>query len=208
MRAMTRLLTLLTALLLLGGCSGMRLVESQVQAVATQGQTIATGSLYRFERLPSQASNQPSVEQVEAIAEAELSEVGLVHDETSARYSVQISNRMQAYAVDPWGRPQDSGRFQGSIMIGSGGMGSVIGLGLGMGMGMGFPPPPASQYHHEARLVLRDLTNGLVVYETSATHEGPWSDSDNILRALLAAALKDFPNPPPGPRRVKVEIPR
>jgi hypothetical protein len=73
-------------------------------------------------------------------------------------------------------------------------------------MGMGFPPP--SQYRHEARLLLRDLTSGLVVYETSATHEGPWSDSDNILRALLAAALKDFPNPPPGVRRVKVEIPR
>jgi hypothetical protein len=194
-------------LLLLGGCSGMRLVESQVQSVATQpaGQAIAAGSTYRFERLPSQMS-QLNVEQVEAIAEAELSEVGLVHDEAAARYSVQISTRMQPYVVDPWGRPMDSGRLHGSIMIGSGNMGSVIGLGMGMGMGMGFPPP--SQYRHEARLLLRDLTSGLVVYETSATHEGQWSDSDNILRALLAAALKDFPSPPPGVRRVKVEIPR
>jgi len=38
-----------------------------------------------------------------------------------------------------------------------------------------------------------------VVYETSATHEGPWNDSDNILRALFAAALKDFPTRLPAP---------
>jgi hypothetical protein len=71
---------------------------------------------------------------------------------------------------------------------------------------MRFPPP--TYYRHEASLLLRDLRTGEVVYETSATHEGPWSDRDNVLRALLTAALKDFPNPPAGTHRVKVEIPR
>jgi len=75
-----------------------------------------------------------------------------------------------------------------------------------VGMNMRFPPP--SQYRHEVTLLLRELKTGQVVYETSATHEGPWNDRYNILRATLAAALKDFPNPPAGPRRVKVEIPR
>jgi hypothetical protein len=200
---MMRRLSFLALALLLGGCSGMRLVESQVQAVATQaaGQPIEAGARYRFERLPSQA-NDPHMDVVEALAEAELTEVGLVRDETAARYSVQISTRMQSYLVDEWGRPLGSGRFHGSIMIGSGSMGGMFGLGLGMG----FPPP--TQYRHEASLLLRELSSGQVVYETSASHEGPWSDSDNILRALLAAALKDFPAPPAGTRRVKVEIPR
>jgi hypothetical protein len=198
---MKHLLALVSLLLLLAGCSGMRLVESQVQAVATQaaGQPIEAGARYRFERLPSQV-NQPRTELIEAIAEAELAEVGLVHDETAARYSVQIVTRMQSYLVDEWGRPFDGGRLHGQIMIGTGGMGSVFGLGMGF--------PPATQYRHEASLLLRELASGQVVYETSATHEGPWSDRDNILRALLAAALKDFPNPPTGARRIKVEIPR
>ena len=202
---MKRLLSLLALALLLTGCSGMRLVESQVKAVATQaaGQPIEAGARYRFERLPSQV-NESRTELVEAIAEAELSEVGLVHDEAAARYSVQITTRMQSYLVDEWGRPLDSGRFHGAIMIGSGNMGGMYGLGMGMGMGF----PPATQYRHEANLLLRELASGQVVYETSATHEGPWNDRDNILRALLAAALKDFPNPPAGTRRVKVEIPR
>jgi len=200
---MKRLLTLLALALLLTGCSGMRLVESQVKAVATQaaGQPIEAGARYRFERLPSQV-NQPRTDLVEAIAEAELAEVGLVHDEAAARYSVQIVTRMQSYLVDQWGSPVDGGRFHGSIMIGSGSMGSMFGLGMGTGF------PPATKYLHEASLLLRELASGQVVYETSATHEGPWSDSDNILRALLAAALKDFPNPPAGTHRVKVEIPR
>lgn len=200
---MKHLFALVSLVLLLTGCGSMRLVESQVKAVATQqaGQQIAPGARYRFERLPSQI-NEPRTELVESIAEAELTEVGLVRDEAAARYSVLITARMQSYLADQWGRPIDGGRLHGSIMIGSGNMGSMFGL----GMGMGFPPP--TQYRHEASLLLRELASGQVVYETSAIHDGPWNDSDNILRALFAAALKDFPNPPAGTRRVKVEIPR
>jgi hypothetical protein len=200
---MKRLLTLLTLTLLLGGCSGMRLVESQVNAVSPLPQATATlaGARYRFERLPSQ-SGQADTDSVEGLAEAELAEVGLVRDDAAARYSVQLTTRMQSFLVDEWGHPIDSGRLHGSIMIGSGNMGSMFGFGMGTGF------PPSSQYRHEASLLLRDLGTGQLVYETSATHVGPWSDRYNILRALLAAALKDFPNPPSGPRRVKVEIPR
>ena len=32
-----------------------------------------------------------------------------------------------------------------------------------------------------------------------STRDGPWSDTRNILPALLEAALRDFPNPPAGP---------
>lgn len=204
---MKRLLTLLSLTLLLAGCSGLRLVESQVSTAAPAGAaTIEPGARYRFERLSSQ-TNPVETDSVEAIAESELNEVGMVHDEAGARYSAQITTRMESYQVDDWGRPYNGGG--GSIYIGGGnmvgiGVGSVIGM--GMGMGMRFPPP--SQYRHEVTLLLRDLSSNQVVYETRATHEGPWNDRYNILRATLAAALKDFPKAPAGSRRVKVEIPR
>ena len=201
---MQRLLALLTLALLLGGCSGMRVVESQVRATpASAGQAIEAGARYRFERLPSQ-TDPVETDSVEAIAEAELSEVGLVHDDAAARYSVQITTRMQSYTVDDWGRPYDGGHLGGSIVIGTGG--AIYGPGGMVGMGMRMPP--STQYRHEVTLLLRDLHSNQVVYETRATHEGPWSDRYNILRAMLAAALKDFPHPPAGSRRVKVEIPR
>ncbi len=201
---MQRLLTLLSLALLLAGCSGMRLVESQVRAVAATptGTAIEAGARYRFERLPSQ-TDPLETDSVEAIAEAELGEAGLVRDETAARYSVQLTTRMESYLVDDWGRPYN-GRVGTSIYIGTG----HTGFGTGGMVGMGMRFPPSSQYRHELTLLLRDLGSSQVVYETSATHEGPWNDRYNILRALLAAALKDFPNPPPGTRRVKVEIPR
>lgn len=200
---MKRLLALLSLALLLTGCSGLRLVESQVRTAApADAATIEPGARYRFERLPSQ-TNPVETESVEAIAESELNEVGMVHDEAAARYSVQITTRMDSYQVDDWGRPYQG---TGSIYIGGGNMGIGVGSMIGMGMGMRFPPP--SQYRHEVTLLLRDLKSNQVVYETRATHEGPWNDRYNIMRAVLAAALKDFPKTPAGPRRVKVEIPR
>ena len=202
---MIRLTALLTATLLLTGCSGMRLVESQVRtSTPTEAAAIEAGARYRFERLPSQ-TDPTETDSVEAIAEAELNEVGLVRDDKTARYSVQITTRMEPYQVDDWGRPYaGGGPYYGTIMIGNGRYYS--GPMFGLGMGMRFPPP--SQYRHEVVLLIRDLQSNQVVYETRATHEGPWNDRYNILRATLAAALKDFPTPPAGPRRVKVEIPR
>lgn len=198
---MKRLLCLLTLALLLVGCSGMRVIESRVQATAASASpTIEAGARYRFERLPSQQDDPAHTDTVETIAEAELSEVGLVRDDQAARYSVQVTTRMEPYLADEWGAPYGGGRLHGSIMIGSGGFGNM------MGLGMRFPPP--THYRHEASLLLRDLQTSQVVYETSASHEGPWNDRYNILRALLAAALKDFPHPPAGAHRVKVEIPR
>ena len=95
-----------------------------------------------------------------------------------------------------------SGAGFGSIMIGGGSGGSMMGLGMGMRF------PPTTSYRHELSLILRDLRNSQVVYETRAVHDGPWSDTVNLLPALLDAALRDFPNPPPGPRKINIEIPR
>ena len=57
-------------------------------------------------------------------------------------------------------------------------------------------------------LIIRHLGTAQVVFETQAANDGPWSDSDAVVAAMFEAALKDFPNPPPGVRRINIEIPR
>ena len=57
-------------------------------------------------------------------------------------------------------------------------------------------------------VVVREAASGRVVYETRASHTGPWSDSVPIFATLFQAALANFPNPPAGLRRVNIELPR
>jgi len=197
---MKRLLALFTLALLLSGCGGMRLVDTQVQANATST-AIEKGGRYRFERLPSQAE-QPRTAQVEALAQVALAQVGLVRNDSAARYSALLGARVQPYSADVWADPYGRPGIgpYGQIMIGTGSAGSMV------GWGMRFPPP--TYYRYEVSLLLRDLQSGQVVYETRATHNGPWADNANILPALFEAALKDFPHPPAGIRQVNIEIPR
>lgn len=200
---MKRLAPLLALILmaLLAGCSGMRLVDSQVLAVANVPSGVQLqGARYRFERLPSQVSN-PEAGLAEQQAEQALAAVGLVRDDAAAQLSVLVGFQGTQYLADPWGQPYPS--TWGSISIGRG---VPWGSGVGVGMGMRFPPP--THYRREVSLILRDLKSGQVVYETRASHDGPWSDSVTIFATLFKAALANFPNPPAGPQRVNIEIPR
>lgn len=188
-------------LMLLAGCAGVRLIDSRVQAISTlpADATIAKGARYRFERLPSQAA-QPGIEQLEAMAQDALAKVDLVRDDGAARYSVLLGVHVNTYLMDATGRPLGGlwGPGYGQLMIGNGG--------AMYGWGMRFPP--ATQYRREVSLVLRDLQTGQVVYETRAVNDNPWTDTSTVLAALFEAALRDFPNPPPGVRQVNIEIPR
>ncbi|WP_374352320.1 DUF4136 domain-containing protein [Limnohabitans sp.] len=200
---MKRLATLLTLALaaLLTGCAGMRVVDSQVLAVANVPPGVQLqGAKYRFERLPSQAGN-PEAGLAEQQAEQALAAVGLVRDDAAAQLSVLVGFQGTQYLADPWGYPYPG--TYGSISIGRG---VPWGSGVGFGMGMRFPPP--TQYRREVSLILRDLKSGQVVYETRASHDGPWSDSTTIFATLFKAALAHFPTPPAGPQRVNIEIPR
>jgi len=182
--------------LLLLGCASQRLIDGQVNAFATQ--PIAAGSRYRFERLPSQQADAPAQDQLETMAEAALTDVGLVHDAAAARYSVQVSatQRVQDLALD---RPTLGWSL--GWMFGNGG--------ITVDNDTAFPGwNRQTNYWREVGLIVRDTSTQSVVYETRATHDGPWSDTERILPALLRAALKDFPNPPAGVRRVDIEIPR
>ncbi len=206
---MKRLLATLSLLLLLTGCSGLRLIETQVLAISTLPANAPpmTGVRYRFERLPSQ-NQQASAEPVEALVQEALARVGLMRDDAATIYSVQVGVGVQPYLGDSGGYPLSQSWYgagrpggYGSIMWGSG----MRRPGVGFGMNMGFPP--STSYRYEVSLLLRDLRNSQVVYETRAVHFGPWSDTRNILPVLFQAALKDFPKPPAGGRKINIEIP-
>jgi hypothetical protein len=190
----------------LTGCASMRLIDSDVASVAAvpPGMSLQ-GAKYRFERLPSQVHN-PEAGLAEQQAQAAMAAVGLVRDDAAASLSVMLGFSGTQYLADPWGRPMGPGWTPyGSIAIGSG-FGGGLGSHVGLGMGMRFPPP--THYRREVSVIMRDLKSGQVVYETRASHAGPWSDSVPIFATLFQAALANFPNPPAGPRRVNIELPR
>ena len=89
---MKRLVFLFTLALaaLLSGCAGMRVVDSQVLAVANVPSGVQLqGAKYRFERLPSQVSN-PEAGLAEQQAEQALAAVGLLRDDAAAHISVLV----------------------------------------------------------------------------------------------------------------------
>ncbi|PIT74166.1 hypothetical protein [Limnohabitans sp. G3-2] len=204
-RQLTRWFSLAVAALALSwltGCASMRLIDSDVVSVAAvpSGMSLQ-GAKYRFERLPTQAHN-PEAGLAEQQAQAAMTAVGLVRDDAAASLSVLVGFSDSPYMADPWGRPMGPGWTpHGSVTIGSG-----LGTPWGLGMGMRFPPP--THYRREVSLILRDLTSGQVVYDTRASHAGPWRDSVPIFATLFQAAMANFPNPPAGLRRVNIELPR
>ncbi len=194
------------ALSWLSGCASMRLIDSDVVSVAAvpTGMNLQ-GAKYRFERLPSQVNN-PEAGLAEQQAQAAMTAVGLIRDDAGASLSVMVGFSGSQYLADPWGRPIVPGWTPyGNVAIGSG-LGSGFGSHIGLGVGMRFPPP--THFRREVSVVMRDLKSGQVVYETRASHTGPWSDSVPIFGTLFQAALANFPNPPAGLRRVNIELPR
>jgi hypothetical protein len=192
------------ALNFLTGCTAMRLIDSDVVSVnAVPAGMNLQGAKYRFERLPSQANN-PEVGLAEQQAQAAMTAVGLVRDDAGASLSVLVGFSGTQYLADPWGRPlTPSASPFGHITIGTG---FGVGVGSHAGVGMRFPPP--THYQREVSVLMRDLKSGQVVYETRASHSGPWNNSVPIFATLFQAALANFPNPPAGLRRVNIEMPR
>lgn len=195
------------AVLWLSGCSSMRLVDSDVQSYATSP-PVAIGASYRFERLPSQQSQAEATQQtqLEALTEPVLAKAGLKRDDAAASYSVQIAVAIRVDPYAPWDQPM-IGWWPGFGFGLHSGHGRFIGQHPFMGI-YSFGMSEQPYYWRQVSLVMRDLSTAQVVYETHAAHDGRWSDDKAVLGAMFEAALQGFPNPPPGPRRINIEIPR
>jgi hypothetical protein len=182
------------ALALLAACAGTYTLDNTVQSFS-QIPSLPQPATYRFERLPSQQDlNQP---QLEAMADPSLNAVGLRRDDANPRFSVQINARTER-TVSPWADPWD--RFG----WGWGAWGSR--RHWGMGISGGYPAEP-SWFHREVNVVVRDLGNNRVVFESRAVSDGPYFDSAKVFPAMFTAAMQGFPNPPQGPRQVNIQIP-
>ena len=175
---------------LLGACAGVRVADADVNSFAGQTAAVA-GATYRFEPLPSQ-SKEPLYGEIQAMADIALAEAGLRRNDAAARYSVEVGMVSEQFLRQPF---LVLGRYSRFVMAsdrifwpyGPTAMDSVL-------------------YRYQLRLVMRDTSTAKVVYETVAELEVPWSDSINMVPALLKAALRDYPLPPGGPRKVQVEL--
>jgi hypothetical protein len=203
-----RWLCLAAVLGLLAGCSGMRLIDTDVSSfarwpAASTGVSGAPGTTYRFERLPSQerlstAPSEMPQDQLESAAVQALERRGLVLKPDAPLLIVQVG---MTSVTQPGG--YGSGFAGGAGMsLGTGSAGNFIGLSFPL---MRYDPPI---YLRELSVVMRDSRSNAVVYESRARHSGIWADARAVWPAMLEAALNGFPIPPQGTRRVNVEIPR
>ena len=191
------------AVISLTGCGSMRLVDTEVRSFATPP-PVPAGATYRFERLPSQQADPGRQDKIEAMAQQALTQVGLIRDDRAPSHSVQVTYGMKIDAHAPWERPEPLG-FNLGWGIGWGGRGGSVMLGGGAPFGYLATSP---YYWRQVSVVMRSLSTNQVVFESHATHDGRWADTEAVLPALFEAALKGFPNPPAGVRRINIEIPR
>ena len=199
----------------LAGCASTRVIDSDVTAYQTwKTAPPGPGTPYRFERLPSQQATGAQQGVIEAAARSALAKVGLVPSDTTARYSVQVllnTQLVERVLADPFGYGGYGGfggfgGFPGQGRFGPGFYGQ--GGSRGASFGLAFPvwAYESASFKHELTVLMRDLGSQQVAFETRALHFGPWNDSLNLLPALLDAALRGFPQPPEGTRRILVEL--
>jgi len=180
----------------LAGCSTTRVVEGQVQSFSTLA-AVPSPATYRIDRLPSQQT--PAFDAIAALAEQSLGRIGLQRDDAAPKLLVQIG--AQAGTVpryDPYYGPHG---FYGPYPWGFGGGWYGRGWGMGGLWRMGEPTP---LHRRAVSLVMRDAVTQASVYETSAVHEDVWVADPAVFGILFDAALTGFPQPPAGPRQVRI----
>jgi hypothetical protein len=200
-----RLSMVLAAGALLGGCASLNQVSSDVVGYGAWPAGRAPGGSYVFERLPSQQAELTLQQQLEDAARPALAQAGFTPaaDAAQAGVSVQIGMRNVRYErLDywgPWGGPWGPGwswpyrRYPGF---------------WGNPWGPGWWGPTASSpwYEREVSVVMRDRSGGQVLYEGHARSDGALSGGTALFEAMFRAALADFPQGNPSPRRVNVPL--
>ena len=178
------------------------LLDNQVQSFSGLP-SLPPNPTYRFERLPSQQAD-PSQAQIEALADPALFKAGLRRDDASPRHSVQAAARVQR-TISPWADPEWD--YWGPWGTGWGPWGGIPYGHRYAAFGYRHPWRMEQPWHQrEVGVVVREVSSGKVVFESRATNDGPWLDHKVARAAMFEAALQGFPNAPPGPRRVDIQL--
>jgi hypothetical protein len=203
---MRKILTLLSATLVLagcaalnGGCAALNRISSEVNSYSQWPAERKPGT-YAFERLPSQQSRPEQQQLLEDSARLALEGAGFTPagDARSSEYIVQLGARVNAneryyYYDDPlW--------WHGGLYYHRFGR-PHFGTGFGFVYG-----PPLPTYEREVALLIRDRTSGTPLFEARASNDGGSPSIQSLLPAMYEAAMKDFPNGGVNPRRVTTEI--
>lgn len=190
----------------LGGCASVYLVDSEVRSFARWSPPPAPAApqWYLFDRLPSQNEGPAARAQteLEQLALQQLAPLGwrvAGTDDPAPNWRVQVQASTLRMPHAPWESPADA--FGPGYRMGR----LPSGQAFWMPGGMRIATP---YYERKLSLLVRDARTGQVVYETQAAHDGRWNDSPDIWRAMLSAALRDFPQPPAGQRHIAIEVPR
>lgn len=188
----------------LSGCASVYLVDNQVQSFARWSEAApsvpAAPQSYRFERLPSQMSNDAAQATLERLSTEALASVGWTPagEGGTAPWRVQVSASTVTLPRAPWESPPSPWRRADRVVSADG---KVVYMPRFMEIESPF-------YQRKVSLVIRDAASGRVVYETQAAHDGRWGGSEPLWGAMLNAALQGFPQAPEGPRQVNIEVPR
>jgi hypothetical protein len=180
----------------LAGCATGYLLDNQVQSFS-QLQAVPAQPTYRFERALSQQAD-PNQQALEAMADPALHRAGLRRDDSAPRFSVQVLGRVDRI-LSPYADPYWGG-WGGGWSLGFGCRHGAIGFGAP------FPTYESYWFRRQVSVIVRELSSNRIVYETHASNEGPLLDSPAVLAAMFDAAMQGFPTPPPGPRRVDINL--
>lgn len=195
----------------LGGCASVMRVDSDVTSHANWPTgAYPTGTVsYIFERMPSQLSGQGAMEQngLEQLAQQALASKGWQLLEQAAQaatpappWRVQVSASQTTLPRAPWDDAPVGMGPRWSLSAGT--------AGVGIGLGWGLPRSDMPYHLRQVQLVVRDPQQGRVAYEAKAAHDGRWNSTPAIWRAMLDAALTDFPHPSRTQQRVDIDVPR
>ena len=187
----------LAAVLTLSGCAGMATLSSEVASYGEWPPGQAAGT-YAFERLPSQQARAQDQDTLEAAARPALEAAGFqpAAPGTQPQVLVQVGARVTRTDRSPWDDPL---WWRGSF--GYWRYGPWAGPTWRLGMRMDSP-----RYDREVAVLLRDRASGKPVYEARANNDGFSTGNGQILSAMFAAALKDFPAVGLNPRTVVVPL--
>ena len=174
----------------LTACALPRMIDNEVNSFTGTTKPLQSAS-YRFERLPSQTESERQ-NRIEEVAARALTGAGLRADNVQAQLGVTVTVQTEQFTRAPRRQPHGGLLFGGDAFFGFNGFMLTI-------------EPP--WYRYTVQFLMRDLASSQVTFESKAVHEGPWSDGANLLPLVMEAALRDYPNPPNGPRKVLIELP-
>ncbi len=179
----------LLALGLLCGCALPRMVDSEVNSFVGISKP-QKGATYRLERLPSQTESEYQ-NRMEELAMQALADAGLKVGHAQAQLAITVTVQVEQFARATQRLPH------GDLLFGTDRF-------FGGGFLLAIEPP---WYRYTVQFLMRDVATSQVTFESRAMHEGPWSDSANLLPLVMEAALRDYPTASAGPRKVVIELP-